>query len=278
MFHTAINLVFSMIMLPMAGILEKLALRAIPYTEIENREQMDTLQYLDPLLFRNPSLAVAQARKAANAVSESVLLSFGAWLDGRFGEAEQYCGRTKRYLRQTESYMTEITKKQLMDEESKEIRYLMMICNDFTIISDQIVFLIQTGRDMTPDLKLYGEAVRETLEIVEEGFATRNLHLAGTVQVFREVIAGLSHEINARQISRRHKTELNIEKEIPFVEISFSYERIMDRCDHIAGSLIECDSINPRNINRQEQDDLEKKQQQICDLFRDKYTLLRPLS
>ncbi len=273
-FHSAINLLFSVIILPMVGILEKLAVRAVPYTEAEDRERAEALQYLDPLLFRNPSLAIAQARKAANTVSESVLLSFDAWLYGRFKEAEQYCECTLRYLRQTESYMTDITKKQLMNDESEEIRYLMMICNDFTIISNQITALTRIGRDMTEDLKLYGEAVRETLEIVEEGFTSRSTHLAATIQVFREVIAGLSHKINARQISRQHKNEIGTEKEIPFIEISFSFERIMDRCDHIAGSLIQYDSINPWPVSGQEQADLGKRQQQICDLFRDKYTLL----
>lgn len=46
------------------------------------------------------------------------------------------------------------------------------------------------------------------------------------------------------------------------------------QCDHIAGSLIQYDSINPWPVSGQEQADLEKRQQQICDLFRDKYTLL----
>ena len=280
-FHSAINLVFSMMILPVGGILVKLAVKTIPYTVQEKQEQSDTLRYLDPLLIRNPGLAVAQARKAANAVSGSVLESFGAWLDGRCEEAEQGCARTLRYLRQTESYMTEITEKRLLESSSREIQYLRQICGDFTIISGQISSLLQ-GREAAAalceataaDLKVYGEAVRETLEIVAEGFEERSNQLADTVQVFREVIGGLFHRINVRQISRIHSGESSSEAGIPFMEICFAYERIMDRCDHIAGNLLACDAISSDSRDLRDQAGREKMHQEIRSLFRDKYSLL----
>ena len=281
-FHSAINLVFSMIMLPLADLLVKLAVKAIPYTEQEKREQADTLQYLDPLLFRNPGLAIAQARKAANAVSGSVLDSFNACLNGQYEEAKDDCERTLRYLHQTESYMTELTKKQLLESESSEIRYIQRICGDFTIISNQIKPSTKTGEEAAAfcsgtaaDLKVYGEADQETLEIVAEGFVARSKLLADTVQVFREVIIGLSHKINTRQISRVHSGESSSEAGIPFMETCFSYERIMDRCDHVAGNLLAFESIASRPLKPQDQAAREKRHREIRSLFRDKYSMLK---
>ena len=281
-FHSGINLVFSMIMLPLSDVLVKLAVSAVPYTEQEQQEQADTLQYLDPLLFRNPSLAIAQARKAANEVSASVLDSFSACLDERYEEADQHCARTLRYLRQADSYMTQLIKKQLQEAESREIRYLQKICADFTIISNQTSALTQTGAaapafssGTAADLKVYGDAVRETLEIVAEGFKARSQHLAGTVQAFREVIVGLSHEINARQISRVHSGESTGEAGVPFMETCFSYERIMDRCDHVAGNLLAFESLASRPLDTENRAAREKRHREIRRLFRDKYSMLK---
>ena len=281
-FHSSINLVFSMIMLPVAGILVKLAVKTIPYTEQEKQEQSDTLQYLDPLLFRNPGLAVAQARKAATAVSDSVRKAFGAWLDGDADTAEQSCARTTRYLRQTETYMREITEKRLLEDDSREIQHLQRICEDFSIINSQIISLLQIREASAvfcsataADLKLYGGAVRETLEIVAEGFEARSSHLADTVQVFREVVDNLFHKINARQIARIHSGESSGEAGVPFMETCFAYERIMERCDHIAGNQLACDALGADPRDPQDLAAREKKHCQIRSLFRDKYSLLK---
>ena len=281
-FHSSINLVFSMIMLPFAGVLVKLAVRTIPYTEQEMLEQKETLQYLDPLLFRNPGLAAAQARKAIGAVSESIQDSFSAWLGGHCEEAEQCCRRTQRYISQTESYMTNLTKKQLLEDVSREIHFLQKICGDYTTISRQISTLAQNreaadalSSAAQADLRVYGEAVRETLDIVAEGFESGSSQLAGTVQDFREVIDSLFHKINARQISRIHSGESGSESGVPFIEICFAYERIMDRCDHIAGTLLDFVSAAPRPLNPKSQEEQEQRYRQIRALFRDKYSMLR---
>lgn len=280
-FHSCINLVFSLIVLPISGILVKLAVKTIPYTDEEKQEQSDTLRYLDPLLFSNPGLAAAQARKAVSAVSESVRESFSACLDENSGAAAQYGGRTARYLRQTETYLRELTEKRLLEDVSREIQYLQQICGDFSIINTQIALLRQPHEAAAAlcsatasDLKLYGEAVKETLDIVAEGFEARNSHLADTVQEFREVVSSLFHKINARQISRIHSGESGSEAGVPFMETCFAYERIMDRCDHIAGTLLACDAISAVFRDQQDPAAREKRHQQICSLFRDKFSLM----
>ena len=282
LFHSSINLLFSLILLPVSGFLVKLAVKTIPYTEQEKQEQSDTLQYLDPLLFRNPGLAVAQARKAVSAVSGSVRESYRAWLNEDSGAAAQYRERSARYLRQTETYMRELTEKRLLEDVSKEIRYLQQICGDFSIINDQVTQLLQIreassafSKATADDLKLCGEAVRETLDIVAEGFETRSGQLADTVREFREVVSGLFHQINIRQINRIHSGESGSETGTPFTETCFAYELIMDRCDRIAGNLLACDSLSPV-VSRDQQDPAarEKRHQQIRSLFRDKFSLL----
>ena len=122
---------------------------------------------------------------------------------------------------------------------------------------------------------MYGEAVQETLEIVAEGFKVRSRLLAATVQTFREVIIGLSHQINARQISRVYKGESSSEEGIPFMETCFSFERIMDRCDHVAGNLLAYETISSRPLDPQDQEAREKKHREIRSLFRDKYSILK---
>ena len=230
---------------------------------------------------RNPGLAIAQARKATAAVSDSVQNAFSAWLDGRFEDSEQHCQRARRFIDQAESYMTRLTKRRLMDNESTAIQHLRQICGDFSIISDQIALLTKNREEAAvlcsataKDLKVYGSAVQETIEIVAEGFEVQSDQLAGTVLVFREVIDGLFHKINSRQISRIHSKESSSEAGIPFMEICFAYERIMDRCDHIAGILLIYDTIALQPMEPKYQEAQKQRYKHIQTLFRDKYSML----
>ena len=124
------------------------------------------------------------------------------------------------------------------------------------------------------DLKVYGNAVRETIEIVSEGFEVQSDHLAGTVQVFRGVIDSLFHKINARQINRIHSGESSSEAGIRFMETCSAFERIMDRCDHIAGILLSYDTIALQPVKAQDGESQEQKYRHIQTLFRDKYSML----
>lgn len=281
-FHSSINLVFSIIMVPISGVLVRLAVKTVPYSEAEKREQEDTLTYLDPILLRTPSLAIVQAGKAVNAVSESVQNALDAVLDGNEAQASLCCEQAARYIRQTETYSAGIIQKRLLSEESREIQFLQQVCDELSVIAQQITSLIANrgteevlGASAAADLKVYGGAVRETLSVVADGFAVRSSKLADTVRIFHEVIDGLAAEVGSRQTRRVHRGEISYEANLPFTEICFAYKRILDRCDSIAGKLMVFENSLSNHISSEEQLAWEEKQKEIGELFQDKYSLLK---
>ena len=87
-------------------------------------------------------------------------------------------------------------------------------------------------------MKMFGSAVQEILEVTVHNYTTRNTRLAGTIQVYREVITDMLGKINRRSVRRLHNGVCSPEGSRTFSEICTGYERIIDRCDSIARHIL----------------------------------------
>ena len=113
-----------------------------------------------------------------------------------------------------------------------------------------------------------GSAVQEILGATVHDYSTRNTRLAGTIQVYREVITDMLGKINRRSVRRLHSGVCSQEGNSVFSEICTGYERIIDRCDSIARHILRI-SGEPEVPPSQEQYDM------IKELFEDKFEELK---
>ena len=116
-------------------------------------------------------------------------------------------------------------------------------------------------------MKMFGSAVQEILGATVHDYATQNTRLAGTVQVYREIITDLLGKITRRNVRRLHSGECSPEGSRVFSELCTGFERIIDRCDSIAGHIL-------LNAGESAAPPTEEQYDRIRALFNDKFSEL----
>ncbi|MBQ3392688.1 MAG: Na/Pi cotransporter family protein [Lachnospiraceae bacterium] len=284
-FHSVINVVGSIIFLPLSGLLVRLAEKTIPFNEAEKREQSDKLTMLDPLLLRNPGFALVQAETATGLLSDTVREAFDEFLqvfeekgDEHGTKGSLLCERARHYSSQLKKYYVEISERPIKDEDARKLSSLRGTTDDYAEICEKLSSLLKEVVDFKKkngsfspeawsDLELFGRAVQEILDTTVHDFEFRNPKLAGTIQVFREVVTGLHGKISKKHIKRLHRGTCKPENNILFTDICLGYERIIDRCDSIAGHIL-------AGIDEERVPVSDEQYRLIKTLYGDKYSIL----
>ena len=126
--HSVFNILCTLLMLPMSGLLEKLVCRLIP----DRRGDTEPKAELDERLLATPSLAIAQSRTVAlsmadaavTALSESLrcLTDYAAPLASSIREKESLCDHDEDILG---TYLVKINATQMSQSESEEAAALL---------------------------------------------------------------------------------------------------------------------------------------------------------
>ena len=281
-FHTLINLAGSAVFLPLGDFLVKLVHRILPFNAKEKEEEADTLTMLNPLFLSNPSFALDQVWTASSMLGDAVQEYFDAYLDmigqnlpEQPDKVRELGEKTERYVSQLRKYCLRLSQQKMQDKAAGTLSLLTGSINNYAEMAEKITAMKETflafrkegtgfSEEAAKDLKMFGSAVQEILEVTVHNYTTRNTRLAGTIQVYREVITDMLGKINRRSVRRLHNGICSPEGSRTFSEICTGYERIIDRCDSIARHILRI-SQEPEVPPTQEQYDAIKA------LFEDKF-------
>ena len=278
-FHTSINLVFSLIMLPLSGFLVFLALKTIPYTEGELKSQKAKLSNLDPIFLKNPSYAIMQTKDSLKTISESVGDAFKAYIEKDFEVMKEKIDLIDGYSHAIKNYMNKITQRHISAQESSNLDSIRIVCMDYQMINDRMrdlydseITLSKKGLSFTDatqkELNTFAEATMDILSIAMGGIITDSSSVSVTIKCFREVISELHSEIQSRYLKRLHNNLCNRDASMYFTEICYNYERIIERCDDIGSELTQI-SVQKNNTNPI----YDSSYDVIKKLFSDKYSV-----
>ena len=245
-------------------------------------EEADTLTMLNPLFLSNPSFALDQVWTASSMLGDAVQEYFDAYLDmigqnlpEQPDKVRELGEKTERYVSQLRKYCLRLSQQKMQDKAAGTLSLLTGSINNYAEMAEKITAMKETflafrkegtgfSEEAAKDLKMFGSAVQEILEVTVHNYTTRNTRLAGTIQVYREVITDMLGKINRRSVRRLHNGICSPEGSRTFSEICTGYERIIDRCDSIARHILRI-SQEPEVPPTQEQYDAIKA------LFEDKF-------
>ena len=284
-FHTLINLVGSAVFLPLGDFLVKLVHIVLPFNAKEREEEANTLTMLNPLFLSNPAFALDQVLTASAMLGDAVQEYFDAYLE-MIGQnlseqpdrVRELGEKTERYVSQLRKYCLRLSQQKMQDKDATTLSLLSGAINNYAEMAEKITAMKDSFLDFRKDgnafsdeacrdLNMFGSAVQEILGATVHDYSTRNTRLAGTIQVYREVITDMLGKINRRSVRRLHSGICSQEGNIVFSEICTGYERIIDRCDSIARHIL-------RTSPEQEVPPTQEQYDRIKALFEDKFAEL----
>ncbi len=253
--HTAFNVICTAIMIPMAGLLEKISYAIVREPKGENKR--DKKVTLDERLMETPAIAINQCHVVASQMAEVSVnaLKTSLTLLDKFDDeiAEQVKTdetAADHYEDIIGSYLVKLSTYPMSDADSHEANKLLFVIGDLERISDHAVNLLRSADEIkTKDIKLTEAAkneikaitgaVSEIIDLTLDAFTNTNLDAAANIEPLEEVIDTLKVQLRANHIARMQKGECSIEAGFVWADIITNLERVSDHCSNIAGCIIE---------------------------------------
>ena len=285
--HTAFNILCVIILMPMAPLLEKLAVKVIrDKGEVKSKKPSE----LDERLLSTPPVALEQCRKAVCELGENSLLalkdslhaieSYSPELDEKIRKTEEM---TDKYEDALGTYLVKLSARQLSRTDSEEAAELLKVIGDFERIADHGVNILESaaelhskGLKLSPAAKeeftVIAGAVTEILERSLAAFENNDPAAASEVEPLEEVVDDLRDRLRDRHIRRVQQGDCSIEVGFIWSDLLTNLERSADHCSNIAGCVIDT-AMHNLNIHETLRNSKDEAFQEKYRAFADKYAL-----
>jgi len=255
--HSAFNVLCTALLLPMSGLLERLAYLLVP----EGKETVKAVE-LDERLLATPSIALGQCNKIVLNMAEEtvtgVKMSLQALLGGDLAQAERIRAIEKdvdHYEDVLGTYLTKLGRAQVSDDDSSEVSKLLKIIGDLERISDHSVNILESveeinekkivfSEDAQKEMEVLCGALAEILSLSAEAFWSSDWETACSVEPLEQVIDHIKTTLRNRHITRLKKGECSVEAGFIWSDLLTDMERISDHCSNIAVSIIDTHEHN----------------------------------
>ena len=251
--HSVFNVLCTALLLPLSGMLEKLALWIVP--ETKKGEEQTTL--LDERLLATPPLALERCHELVTRMAEDAGTALKASLDTvkkfdpqaawRIREDEN---RTDQYEDAVSTYLIRLSAEPLNQADSEETTAMLKYIGDFERIADHAVDILKSAEEMRDkeisfspeaarEMDVLMRAVEEILTLTFRAFHENDAQLASRVEPLEQVIDTLKEELRTRHILRMTKGECSAEAGFVWSDLLTSLERTADHCSNVAGCVMD---------------------------------------
>ena len=251
--HTMFNLVCALALLPVCGLLEKLACVIIKDDKELGANVDREIAMLNDKLFASPSLAIASiheaistmGRLAKDGVSDAlgVLYRFDQQVIDVVNENEEHIDHladtVDQYMVRFSPYANAGTA-----ADSERLNYYIQSFAEFERIGDLAVNLTEDAADLhenkrtfspraQQELAIIDEAVQEIMEYAYWAFVDIDPEKARKVEPVEEVIDDMVAKLRANHIARVRKGNCSTYAGLTFLDMLVNLERIADQCSNI---------------------------------------------
>ena len=258
--HSIFNIAATIVLLPLSGFLEFLAVKTIKDDDEEEDElsKHDTvLQLLDPVFLERPGFAIMQCRKVASEMAELSMKSVGRAVGLLTAYDEEIAERIRKeedtvdkYEDQLGTYLLRLSTKDLSKEDGHRLSLMLHSLGDIERISDLAVNILLAVEQMhkkelifskkaMDELAVYSKALKDILTMTVDAFEQNDRYKAALVQPLEELMDDMNKELKKRHVKRLRKGKCTIELGLSLSDISDTYERISDHCSNIATCVIQ---------------------------------------
>ncbi|MBE7023993.1 MAG: Na/Pi cotransporter family protein [Ruminococcaceae bacterium] len=255
--HSVFNVACTTLLLPMSGLLEKLAYILVPETK-----KTEMVTELDERLLVTPSIALEKckelsdemARGAIGALRDSLvcLRNYSPDLSKRIKEVED---KTDHYEDIIGTYLVKLSTHQISERDSADAAKLLKIIGDLERISDHAVSIVKASEEIRDKKISFSEkankeldnlslAVDEILGYTLTAFEEDSISAAHSVEPLEQIIDVLKERLRTGHIRRLQQGLCSIETGFVWADILTNLARTSDHCSNIAGCIIDAEEEN----------------------------------
>ena len=250
--HTGFNLATTLVLLPLHGLLEKLAYLTIPR---EHKPQHEEL--LDERLLATPAVAVQRSQQIAGRMAEASrdAMNLAMGLTRKFdpevmAKVRALEDETDKYQDALGTYLVQLSGQMLNPDDNHRLNTLLYTINDLERIADHAVSIAKAGKEMADkqicfsdsakaDLDVLERAIHDILDGTTECFEQQDLYLASKIEPVEQVVDGLVREVKSRHVRRLRGGKCTVSYGFVLDDMLTSYERVADHCSNIAVEMLQ---------------------------------------
>lgn len=259
--HSIFNIAATLVLLPFAKVLEKLAYMSIKEDHTERKhgvqESEEELKKLDVRFLEQPGLAISHCMEATAYMahmSEAALVDALGLMDQydeeKAATVETLENRIDHFEDKIGSYVIQITNRNMLENDSAKMSVILHSINDLERISDHAVNLKESAQEMkekglkmsfegSSEIMYLRRAVTDLVNLTVQALSNNDKELAREIEPLEEVIDDLSDELKRRHVIRLKEGKCTIEMGFVLTDMTTSLERIADHCSNIGESILE---------------------------------------
>ncbi|MBO6208775.1 MAG: Na/Pi cotransporter family protein [Lachnospiraceae bacterium] len=260
--HSVFNILCTVLMLPLAGALERMVKYLIP-----DDEKIEQTEELDARLLGSPALALERcgqvvdrmAWTAVGAMKEalSVVCGYDKEKGLHIREAEEETDHLEDILG---SYLVKLASTQLSENESAKATEYMKLIGDYERIADHAVNILESAEEMKDkeiefsdqareEYNLIAKAVEKIVDLSYVALKDADIKSAQRTEPLEAVVDELKESLRTKHILRLQKGECSVEAGFVWSDLLTNLERVADHCSNISGCVLDS-VLNTMNIHQ----------------------------
>ena len=250
--HTCFNVAATAVLLPMNGLLVKLATLSVPDDKTEEQTEL-----LDERLLGTPAVAIQRAHEIAVQMAEKsceamtlamgLTRSFDAKILEKVAALEE---ETDHYQDALGTYLVKLSGITLSVQDNRILNTLLYTVADIERMADHAMAVGKAALEMEEkkivfssqaqgELAVLERAVTDILERTAKAYDSFDRELAWKVEPQEQVVDALVREVKSRHIRRLRSGECSVEYGFVLEDLLTAFERTADHCSNVAVEILQ---------------------------------------
>ena len=250
--HTGFNLIATAVLLPLNGLLVKLAYAIVP--EVKEPEKTELL---DERLLATPAVAVQRAHEIAGQMAadaaEAMHLAIGLTKKFESGAMERVIeleDRTDRYQDALGTYLVKLSNMNLSVRDNRILNTLLYTVSDIERMGDHAVAVAKAALEIEEkkiafsaqakgELAVLEQAVLDIVDRTVAAYGSFDLEQAIKIEPQEQVVDALVREVKSRHVRRLRDGLCTVEYGFVLEDLLTACERTADHCSNVAVEMLQ---------------------------------------
>ena len=250
--HTCFNVAATIVLMPMNGLLVKLAYLVIPHEYTPQKQEL-----LDERLLATPAVAVQRAHEIAGQMAadaaEALRLAIGLtkkFDEGNMKRVIELEDRTDHYEDALGTYLVKLSGMNLSVQDNRLLNTLLYTIADIERMADHATAVAKAAKEINDkqvefsaqakaELAVLEQAVLDVVDHTVAAYQAFDLAAAITIEPQEQVVDSLVREVKSRHIRRLRDGLCKVEYGFVLEDLLTACERTADHCSNVAVEMLQ---------------------------------------